>query len=46
MLDKATASLDSKLEHVLQETLSKFMRERTTFVIVHRLLWILIKLYL
>jgi ATP-binding cassette subfamily B protein AbcA/BmrA len=37
MLDEATASLDSQSEYAVQQALSRLMRNRTTFVIAHRL---------
>jgi len=37
LLDEATAHLDSISEKLVQESLEKLMKERTTFVIAHRL---------
>jgi subfamily B ATP-binding cassette protein MsbA len=37
ILDEATSSLDSQMEEELQWSLGKFIRNRTTFIISHRL---------
>ncbi|WP_110113213.1 ABC transporter ATP-binding protein [Bacillus sp. CGMCC 1.16541] len=37
LLDEATASLDSESEKLVQEALETIMKERTSFVIAHRL---------
>jgi ATP-binding cassette subfamily B protein len=37
VLDEATASLDAESEAMVQEALEKLMKNRTTFVIAHRL---------
>lgn len=37
VLDEATASLDAESEALVQEALEKLMKNRTTFVIAHRL---------
>ncbi|MBI4833232.1 MAG: ABC transporter ATP-binding protein [Planctomycetes bacterium] len=37
LLDEATSSLDSEAERLVQNALNNLMKERTTFVIAHRL---------
>ena len=37
LLDEATASVDNETEYLIQKSLSKITRERTTIVIAHRL---------
>ena len=37
MLDEATASVDNETEYLIQKSLSKITKERTTIVIAHRL---------
>jgi ATP-binding cassette subfamily B protein len=37
VLDEATASLDAESEMLVQEALDRLMRDRTTFIIAHRL---------
>ena len=37
ILDEATSALDAESEHLVQEALERLMRNRTTFVIAHRL---------
>ncbi|MFM7084776.1 MAG: ABC transporter ATP-binding protein [Hyphomicrobium sp.] len=37
LLDEATSALDSESERLVQETLAKFTKNRTTLVIAHRL---------
>lgn len=37
ILDEATSSLDSASEHMVQHALDNLMKDRTTFVIAHRL---------
>ncbi len=37
LLDEATSSLDNKSESLVQDALSKLMRNRTTLIIAHRL---------
>ncbi|MFQ6730038.1 MAG: ABC transporter ATP-binding protein [Alphaproteobacteria bacterium] len=41
LLDEATSALDTHSEKIIQSTLNKLMRGRTTFVIAHRLSTIL-----
>jgi subfamily B ATP-binding cassette protein MsbA len=36
ILDEATSQVDAESEHLIQEAISKLMKERTTFVIAHR----------
>ncbi|WP_041580279.1 ABC transporter ATP-binding protein [Bacillus sp. 1NLA3E] len=37
VLDEATSSLDLESEHLIQEALDKLAKERTTFIVAHRL---------
>ena len=37
ILDKATSAIDTESESLIQEALERLMRNRTTFVVVHRL---------
>ena len=37
LLDEATSALDTESEHMVQQALANLMRNRTTFVIAHRL---------
>ena len=37
LLDEATNSLDSQNESLVQESLAKFMKDRTAIIIAHRL---------
>src|SRR5690606_24331019 len=37
VLDEATSALDAESEHLVQDALANLMRNRTTFVIAHRL---------
>ncbi len=37
LLDEATSALDTESEHLVQEVLDNFMKDRTTIVIAHRL---------
>lgn len=37
LLDEATSSLDSESEAQVQEALNRLMKNRTTFIIAHRL---------
>lgn len=37
ILDEATSSVDTRLEHMLQEAMQNIMKGRTSFVIAHRL---------
>ncbi len=37
ILDEPTSALDAKTEQIITESLEKLMRERTTFIIAHRL---------
>ena len=37
ILDEATSALDSQSELMIQKALSNLMRDRTTFVVAHRL---------
>ncbi len=37
MLDEATSSLDAESEHLVHDALANLMRNRTTFIIAHRL---------
>ncbi len=37
ILDEATSALDSVTEHIIQESLKKLMKNKTVFVIAHRL---------
>jgi subfamily B ATP-binding cassette protein MsbA len=36
-LDEATSALDSESEKLIQDALSRLMKDRTTFVVAHRL---------
>ena len=37
ILDEATSSIDTRTEKMVQESMDKLMKDRTTFVIAHRL---------
>ena len=37
LLDEATSALDAQSEHLVQQALDELMKDRTTFVIAHRL---------
>ena len=37
ILDEATSALDNESEHLVQQSLEKLMKGRTTFTIAHRL---------
>ncbi|MCK4301041.1 MAG: ATP-binding cassette domain-containing protein, partial [Planctomycetes bacterium] len=37
ILDEATSQLDSESEHHIRQALDEFMRDRTTFIVAHRL---------
>ncbi|RBW68126.1 ABC transporter ATP-binding protein [Bacillus taeanensis] len=37
ILDEATSALDLESEHLIQESLEKLAKERTTFIVAHRL---------
>jgi len=37
ILDEATSALDLESEHLIQEALEKLAKDRTTFIVAHRL---------
>ena len=37
ILDEATSSIDTRTEHLIEDGMDKLMKDRTTFVIAHRL---------
>ena len=37
VLDEATSSIDTETEKIIQDTIQKVLKERTSFVIAHRL---------
>lgn len=37
VLDEATSALDLESEHLIQEALEKLAKDRTTFIVAHRL---------
>ena len=37
LLDEATSALDAQSEHLVQQALDVLMKDRTTFIIAHRL---------
>ena len=37
LLDEATSALDAQSEHLVQQALDELMKDRTTFIIAHRL---------
>jgi ATP-binding cassette subfamily B protein/subfamily B ATP-binding cassette protein MsbA len=37
ILDEATSSIDTQTEHIIQEALARLLKDRTAFVIAHRL---------
>jgi len=37
LLDEATSALDAQSEHLVQQALNELMKDRTTFIIAHRL---------
>jgi ABC-type multidrug transport system fused ATPase/permease subunit len=37
VMDEATSSIDSEIEALIQDALSKIMKNRTTIIIAHRL---------
>ena len=37
ILDEATSSLDLESEHLIQESLKELAKDRTTFIVAHRL---------
>jgi len=37
ILDEATSSLDAESEHLIREALDRFMKERTTLIVAHRM---------
>jgi len=37
ILDEATANIDTETEHLIQEAISRIVRDRTTIVVAHRL---------
>ena len=37
ILDEATSSIDTRTERMVQDSMDKLMKNRTTFVIAHRL---------
>lgn len=36
-MDEATSALDAQSEHLVQQALNELMKDRTTFIIAHRL---------
>jgi len=37
ILDEATSALDTESERLIQDSLARLMRNRTTFIVAHRL---------
>ena len=37
ILDEATSSVDTRTEKIIQEAMDKLMKDRTSFIIAHRL---------
>ena len=37
ILDEATSSIDTRTEHIIQDSFAKMMKGRTSFIVAHRL---------